>query len=95
MTYEEALKDIIESGINLGAGDYVDPEALKVAAKALEKQIPKKVEKQQWIDTVCECGRVFSKSHGDGYYSIPYENQTKYCPECGQALKWEGDECNE
>lgn len=64
-------------------------EAIKLAKEALKKQIPKKVEKQQWIDTVCECGRVFSKHHGDGYHSIPYENQTKYCPECGQALDWE------
>lgn len=69
MTYEEALKDIIESGINLGAGDYVDPEALKVAAKALEKQIPKSIQ---------ECGHVISSNYD-------------YCPECGQALKWEGD----
>jgi len=37
MTESEARKEIIESGINLGAGDYVDIEALEVAAKALEE----------------------------------------------------------
>ena len=36
MTYAEARKDIIESGINLGAGDFVSVEALQVAAAALE-----------------------------------------------------------
>lgn len=63
--------------------------AIESAIEALKKQIPKKVEKQQWTDTVCGCGHVFSKHHGDGYHSIPYENQTKYCPDCGQALDWE------
>ena len=39
MTVEEALKEIVENGIELGAGDYVDVNALKVARKALEAQI--------------------------------------------------------
>jgi hypothetical protein len=42
MKPEEASKDIVEDGIELGAGDFVDIEALKVAAKALEKQVAKK-----------------------------------------------------
>ncbi len=37
MTENEALKETQEEGINLGAGDYVDVEALKVAAKFLEE----------------------------------------------------------
>lgn len=37
MTNEEARKEIIENGIDLGAGDFVGLEALKVAAAALEK----------------------------------------------------------
>lgn len=37
MTIKEALEDIVTSGINLGAGDFVDPEALEVAAIVLEK----------------------------------------------------------
>lgn len=67
-------------------------EALKVAIQALEKQIPKKVRKEQWIDSKCTCGYVFSKHHGDGYYSIPYENMTPYCPKCGQKLDWSDEE---
>ena len=44
MTKEEALNDIIENGINLGAGDFVDTEALKIAAEVLKKHIvPMKV----------------------------------------------------
>ncbi len=39
MTVEEALKEIVENGIELGAGDYVDVKALKVARKALDAQI--------------------------------------------------------
>lgn len=37
MTEREALQDITENGINLGAGDYVSMDALKAAAKALEE----------------------------------------------------------
>ena len=59
-----------------------------LAIKALEKQIPKKVKIQQWIYTKCDCGYEFSKHHGDGYYSIPLEKKTNYCPECGQKLDW-------
>lgn len=66
-------------------------KAFDVAIQALEKQMPKKIEKQQWIETKCSCGYTFSKHHGDGYYSIPYENMTAYCPNCGQKLNWCGD----
>lgn len=57
-----------------------------------EKSVAKKVNIQQWIDTKCDCGYEFSKHHGDGYYSIPYEKQTKYCPECGQKLDFGEEE---
>jgi hypothetical protein len=39
MTIEEALASIVGDGINLGAGDFVDVEALKVAADVLHKVI--------------------------------------------------------
>ncbi len=67
-------------------------EAFSVAIKALEKQIAKKVKIEQWIYTKCDCGYEFSKHHGDGYYSIPLENKTKYCPNCGQKLDWSDEE---
>lgn len=53
------------------------------------KQITIKIMKEQWTDTKCKCGYCFSKSYPDGYYDIPLERQTKYCPNCGQALKWD------
>lgn len=63
-------------------------EAFQMAINALEKQIAEKVKIEQWIYTKCDCGYEFSKHHGDGYYSIPLENKTKYCPNCGQKLDW-------
>ena len=36
MTIEEAIKDIQEDGIDLGAGDYVDVDALKVAVEVMK-----------------------------------------------------------
>ena len=67
-------------------------EAFNMAINALEKQIPKKVKIEQWIYTKCDCGYEFSKHRGDGYYSIPLENKTKYCPNCGQKLDWSDEE---
>lgn len=67
-------------------------EVLQMAINALEKQIPKKVKIEQWIYTKCDCGYEFSKHHEDGYYSIPYEKKTKYCPNCGQKLDWSDEE---
>ena len=67
-------------------------EAFQMAINALEKQIPKKVKIEQWIYTKCDCGYEFSRHHGDGYYSIPLENKTKYCPNCGQKLDWSDEE---
>ena len=36
MTIAEAIKDLQEDGIDLGAGDYVDVEALKVAVEVMK-----------------------------------------------------------
>lgn len=47
MTTEEALKSIIEDGIELGGGDYIPFETLKATAKALEEYIElKRLEEQ-------------------------------------------------
>lgn len=59
---------------------------------ATEKQTAKKIKQQQWMYTRCSCGHEFSKHHGDGYYSIPQEQKTKYCPDCGQRLDWSDEE---
>ena len=71
-------------------GEY--KEVCKMAIQALEKQIAKKVIENRWIYTKCNCGHDFSVHHGDGYYSIPYNEKTNYCPDCGQKLDWTVEE---
>ena len=73
-------------------GAKVYDEFSQVVTSALEKQIAKEVKFEPWMNTECDCGFVFSVHHGDGYHSIPYENQTKYCPNCGQKLDWGEEE---
>lgn len=80
MTKQEALKSIVEDGINLGAGDYIELEALALAKEALEKQIPKNPIKIQ-------------TSPKRFYYACPIcenrqDRQEKHCYECGQSLDW-------
>ena len=95
MTKSEAIKEIRFNMSTIGLSNEAAKrvvEARDMAINELEKQIPKKVKIEQWIYTKCDCGYEFSKHHGDGYYSIPLENKTKYCPNCGQKLNWESDE---
>lgn len=81
MTEQEVIEYLENHG-------YISDEVIDIVIKALEKQIAKEVKFEQWMDTKCDCGHVFSVHHGDGYHSIPYENQTNYCPNCGQKLDW-------
>ena len=85
MTEHEAIEYIENHG-------YISDDVKDMAIKALEKQIAKEVKFEPWMNTECDCGFVFSVHHGDGYHSIPYENQTKYCPNCGQKLDWGEEE---
>jgi len=74
------LKKIIANGTLL-------PEGCDV-----ERIIPKKVNVQKWIYTKCpnpNCDYELSTHHGDGYYSI--EHKPDFCPNCGQALLWGGE----
>ena len=95
MTNEFAIKVLTELR---GYGDkfanigYDRKEALDMAIKALEKDIPKCVKVEKWINTYCPngCGQVLSIHHGDGYYSIQHEPDR--CPNCGQVLEWEDAE---
>ena len=81
MTEIEALENIVDSGINLGAGDFVDVEALKVAVKALEKQIPKKTYQAWGLGGLSHyCPICNNKVHTVINYN--------YCFECGQKLDW-------
>ena len=103
MTENEALKSIIEDGIELGAGDYVEFEALKIAVKALEE-----IQKYEEIGTVEECrearekqkAKKYKKIHpckSVNYYQCPCCNgllhiNENFCGECGQAISWEGED---
>ena len=94
MTYEEAKIDLIESGIELGAGDFVDFEALKIAVVALDKQIPKKPTRgvdRTWgtptkeaICPVCDYALGHWEFIGDA-------KKITYCEHCGQAIDWSDD----
>ena len=95
MTESEAIKEVRFNMSTIGLSDKATKrvvEARNMAIQALEKQIAKKVKIEQWIYTKCDCGFEFSEHHGDGYYSIPIENKTKYCPNCGQKLDWSDEE---
>lgn len=96
MNEQEAIKRL-EYIKHVGNGEQeykhcAEEIALDMAIEALEKQIPKKVIEERWIYTRCDCGHEFSVHHGDGYYSIPYEEKTNYCPDCGQKLDWTVEE---
>ena len=62
--------------------------AKRTALEALEKQLSNKVKIEQYIYTKCTCGYEFSKHVDDGFYRIPIERKTNYCPNCGQKLSW-------
>lgn len=95
MTNEEAIKELKEDRA-LYEGDIVEagdgtPDgqlllALDMAIKALEKQIPKKPERLK--------GSLFGEER---YYhkcptcGDPYVDDN-YCPICGQALDWSGED---
>jgi len=82
MNNKTALKYIEQaiSCLEVGASDAFMPfDALKTAAKALEKQIPAKpLEEMRYYGygKCPNCGAVFM------------DNLTNYCWNCGQALDW-------
>ena len=91
MNYKEALnklKEIERSAFsnNLEEG-RIRNEALKIAIKAVKKQIRTKPIIEELSPARCpSCGAGLSESRGDGYYKH-YTGLT-VC-ECGQLLKWE------
>lgn len=92
MTNKEARIEIIDSGIALGGGDYVDIEALKVAADALDRLTPKKpiTEADDFGDRSLCCPNCIGPVTN---YWAP-GTKPKHCQFCGQALDWEEAEGN-
>lgn len=92
MTNREAI-DIINLTLHQ---NYVVPEvqdALSVAIKAIEKQIPKRVIRKKWTITKCPfCGCDLGEYLTDGY--TKEWDKMKVC-DCGQKLDWSFKEENE
>ena len=89
MDWKEALKEIQEDGISLGAGDYVGLEALKIAALALGKQVPKKPTHEATFYKCFTCPSC--KNVVDEFETIGNEKHrvlVPHCRFCGQALDW-------
>lgn len=67
---------------------YLYADAVKMSEEALEKQIPKKWQYEMVNDDdtyVCPC----CKEYWYMEYGNPTTNEYNYCPNCGQALKWD------
>lgn len=95
MDWKEALTEIQEDGIRLGAGDYVGVEALKIAVLALERQIPKSILKKteadrEFLDYNCpNCKTTLQQKMKKAKRTTIFKY--KHCIFCGQALDW--NEC--
>ena len=92
MTNQEAI-DLINLTLQ---EHYIVPEvqdALSVAIKAMEKQIPKRVIRQKWTITKCPCcGGNLGDWLEDGY-TEEWDHLT-VC-KCGQQLDWSYQEDDE
>ena len=63
-----------------------DGEEMDIAIKALEKQIPKRPNKnfEKFSGVWCSCGKYLGK----GYFV----DKQSYCTDCGQKLDWSDEE---
>lgn len=81
MTAQE--KDRIECAINhIKTAVDIDPWAAKIAVDSMEKQIPKPIIIENGFIKCTGCGR---------YIRLPFIDKYNNCPECGQAINWEGE----
>lgn len=86
MKPEKAI-GLLKHHISTWKGKFPSPhfEACEVAIEALEKQIPKELNRFAEGDYLCpECG--------SGYYLLgdcdDFPDKHKYCSYCGQRLDW-------
>lgn len=83
MTEQEAIGklNMLDEALNFQRHDADECSlALNMAINALEKQIPSELEKHGFFK-VCKCGCEMS--------TFLMYNRANYCPNCGQAIKWE------
>ena len=87
MTESEAIKEL-QDNVDLPFGSNVSDEASRMAIKALEKQIPKKVifvhplQENDGGDYMCPSCKTGTVLNAYGHIS-------DYCPYCGQKLESE------
>ena len=86
MTEEEAIEILREEHDYAQFLSYVN-QALDMSIKALEKQIPYPLKPNKCkggaIPVCGKCGGIMDLMQGD----------LDYCPNCGQKIFWEEDEC--
>lgn len=83
MTEQEAKKIIGKIALDRVSGEEL--EAMNIALKSLEKQIPKQVIHEHHCP---ECGNGLpAEKITEDYCSCCFK--WKHCPNCGQAIKWE------
>lgn len=90
MTEEQARAILLKEFDELcGNYNYQTPhkinlkEALFMGAKALEKELPKTVVKDEYYHNCCpNCGWIVSYDEGWGEKYVPH------CENCGQAIDW-------
>lgn len=78
MTNQEAL-DLFKGSKYMSDYSWQD-EMSRLAIKALEKQIPKKMTDDGYHHITCDCGHRID---------MCMRFEISYCPYCGQAIKWE------
>ena len=88
MTKEEAINrlksdvyEYMEFATNPNADEF--EKAFDMAIEALQKQIPKQPTIENGFVKCPTCEK---------YIRFPIADRYNNCPECGQALKWEGEE---
>lgn len=80
-----AYKELRNNGQAFFIDNYEDADRI---IEALEKQIPKKWEYEEINDCdiyACPCCNEYWYLEGMN----PTQSEYNYCPNCGQALKWE------
>lgn len=100
------LEDLIRDRESFMVGDYDkdiydrDKEALEFAVKAVEKQIPKKLIHKTTrfviqgfeLDDDCIYCPLCNKFIGNLSAEPDFNRISDYCPDCGQALDWGGED---
>ena len=75
----------VQDFFNIDLGYLVDK--LLELERLASYQLPRVLKAQQYMPTECSrCKYDLSEHINDRYYRV---NKVKFCPNCGQSLKWE------